>query len=342
MNKYTVDVVSLDKHAESRQLKKYAIEDIDHIGVHENEPFEIHFKNNSLRKVQIRVSIDGTDILTGEPASTEPMGEMWMVSPYQTTKLKAWPESHNGGGRFLFTDTDKSVALNTHGDLSSKGVIAVAVFEEGYVPPYFTINNTRTSSGSSKDYDTDWYSNTNDTLSRRSFKSSSENKTLGLEKEKQAYFQGGGDQTLTKQSSRRSRIGGTLSSSSMPSDIDDAIPCCAEYEPDGVDYSRSIEINSTAAVGVGEYVDQHITKVPGLTEPVLATTLKLKYEWWTSLRSKLRKLGNISEPTDESGFPGDKKLNLGNTPRLTSTAAKPHKRRRYRRRKKHVEFERLV
>jgi hypothetical protein len=100
------------------------------IGVFENEPFKIKFTNDSWKKVQIRVSVDGTDILTGELASTEPEGKMFLVNPFDTIELCAWPEDNNGGAEFLFGTTKNSVAANTHGNLSAKGLIAVAIFEE--------------------------------------------------------------------------------------------------------------------------------------------------------------------------------------------------------------------
>src|SRR5574343_1539795 len=41
------------------------------------------------------------------------------------------------GARFIFGGETESVAGNTHGDLSQRGIIAAAVFEESYVKPEF-------------------------------------------------------------------------------------------------------------------------------------------------------------------------------------------------------------
>jgi hypothetical protein len=132
---YTVDVVSHHPKYKNITLKKYGIEGVDTVGAWGDEPFEIRFKNNTNKKVQVKLSVDGTDILTGAPASTDASGQMWQVNAYGTLSIKAWPESQNGGAALVFTSANNSVALNTHGDMSCRGIIAAAVFEETYVEP---------------------------------------------------------------------------------------------------------------------------------------------------------------------------------------------------------------
>jgi hypothetical protein len=138
---YSVDVVSQLPEFKNKALKKYAVEGIETIGVWGNEPFEIKFKNNTYERVQIKVSIDGTDILTGDVADTTVIKQMWVVEPLGTITLKAWPETQNGGAEFIFTHAGNSVAAHTHGDMSSRGIIAVAVFREGYKEPTRIVNH---------------------------------------------------------------------------------------------------------------------------------------------------------------------------------------------------------
>jgi hypothetical protein len=130
------------------------------IGVFENEPFKIKFTNDSWKRVQIRVSVDGTDILTGELASTEPTGKMFVVDPFNKIELCAWPEDNNGGAEFLFGTTKNSVAANTHGNISAKGIIAVAVFEESESErriDYFSKSDSLLRRCSTKSIDDDLY-----------------------------------------------------------------------------------------------------------------------------------------------------------------------------------------
>ena len=129
---FKLDIVSMYPGTEQRKLKKYSLDGIDTVGVFGDEKFEIHFANSSYEDAQIRVSLDGTDVLTGKPANLEINHQMWLVRAGKTLHLKAWAESNAGGASFVFTSADKSVALYTHGDVSHKGIISVAVFTDKY------------------------------------------------------------------------------------------------------------------------------------------------------------------------------------------------------------------
>lgn len=245
---YELNIISVEKN---KKLKKYNLNNIDTIGVFENEQFLIEFKNHTWDRVQVRLSIDGTDMLTGKEASLEPFGEMWIVEPMQSIKLKAWPEGMKGGASLLFGEAASSVAANTHGNMSSQGIIAAAVFVEGKP----TVNwETITYS-----YPTDnWY-----------------------------------DPTLFRSSSSSNVI---LRSKQLKME---QICDSSNFNP---------------AVGAGEYVEQKLTKVAGLNQPVYKETVLVKYKWWTELRSSLRKL---STKSDVPGFPAEqnKLIDLGKTPR---------------------------
>jgi len=124
----------------SKALKKYSVDGIETVGAWGDEPFEIRFKNNTWNRVQVKLTMDGTDILTGKPASTEVskdmwLKDMWLVEANSSITLKAWPETSNGGASFVFTSAKNSVAAHTHGDMSSRGIIAAAVYVEGYKEP---------------------------------------------------------------------------------------------------------------------------------------------------------------------------------------------------------------
>src|SRR5947209_13312140 len=118
-----------------RTLRQYHVENINTIGVFGDESFSIRFRNSSFNRVQVKLSLDGTDILTGQVANLDPQSKMWVVNAYGTLELSAWPESHQGGAAFVFSTVENSVALHTHGDMFAKGFISAAVFIEGYAPP---------------------------------------------------------------------------------------------------------------------------------------------------------------------------------------------------------------
>lgn len=115
---------------EDETYRTFNVDDENIIGIVKNEAFKIRFKNNTNQKVQVRLSVDGTDILTGDLASTKPTGKMWFVDAYKMLELRAWPETTNGGARFVFASEKQSVAVNTHGNRDGIGLIAAAVYVE--------------------------------------------------------------------------------------------------------------------------------------------------------------------------------------------------------------------
>lgn len=250
--KYSLDLISRDQDSKGKQFKEYKIDGIYNIGVYENEPFLIRFKNHTGKRVQVRISVDGTDVLTGKLAHTNPTNDgMWVVGPWNSMDLKAWPEDNQGGAEFLFTHQEDSVVANTHGDMSSKGIIAIAVFEEEPSASLICRNNIEEYVWSDKKY----YSN-----------NFSESKGI---------LRG--------------------------------VNC---------NDSNNLFLDSIA-VGAGGYVNQNITKTSGLVKPEFNCSLKIKYQSWTSLRSKIRQQV-IKKIESTDGFPGDREklINLGNTPRL--------------------------
>lgn len=249
---YSLEIVShYPQNKQAHPLKMYEVGGIPTVGALPNEPFEIKFRNDSWNKVQIKISLDGTDILTGGTATTEVTPQMWVVNGNATLTLKAWPESTKGGAAFVFTDTENSVAAHTHGDLSSRGIIAAAVYTEGHIEykPY------------KKD---DWW-----------------------------WFNDSRRMRLRAQSSKSLARPETLS-----------------YNP------SEPALESNAAVGAGEFVNQKIEYVQGLKKPVLDRIITVKYVWWNQLKERLE-----SEYVASSipGFPGDKEkklISLGSTPRI--------------------------
>ena len=142
-----LDIISQRPEDAGRAFHQYTVEEIPTIGVFGNEPFAIRFTNSSPKQVQVKLSLDGTDTLSGQLANLDPRSRMWVVNGYDAMELQAWPESHSGGARFVFTSVDQSVALHTHGDLTAKGFISAAVFVEAYTPPTNTYSTFRAKGG---------------------------------------------------------------------------------------------------------------------------------------------------------------------------------------------------
>lgn len=280
-NKYSLDIISHHTQFRNRSLKKYNINGIETVGAWGDEPFEVRFKNNTGQKIQVKVSIDGTDILTGDLADTQVSKDMWVVEPYRTLNLKAWPENSKGGAAFVFTSASNSVANHIHGDMSNRGVIAVAVFTEGHVEPQsinYYFDNLRLGDVTIKCSPSDY-----SRIRRR------ERKTLVPQSKSMSYTE-----IVDAGEVYEASVGASLS--------------CNERS--------SNDLDSLVAVGAGEQVEQKITYVEGLIKPIFSEIVKVKYMWWNELKEILQ--GN-KQPQD--GFPGNKKtiLDLGSTPRIKTT-----------------------
>lgn len=136
---YELNIISKDQNKD-KKLKKYRLDEIDMVGVQDNEQFEIELKNNTSSKIQVILSLDGINVLDGKLASTEINSEMWVVNAYSSLTVKCWPETKNGGASLIFTNLENSVVANLHDNLQGKGIIAAAIFKESQ-PVYTIMNN---------------------------------------------------------------------------------------------------------------------------------------------------------------------------------------------------------
>lgn len=298
---YSLEIVSKHSSFNGQTLKKYAVDGLSTVGVWGNEPFEVVFKNHTWQKVQVKLSIDGTDILTGKPADTS-AGDMWLVNAYGTLTLKAWPETNKAGAQFIFTSAEKSVAVNTHGDLSSRSIIAAAVYTESYVAPTY-------------------YNNGGFYRTGQNYKGSSYG---GMRRAKIGGSSGGG-WNGTLNSSSVSNSGGTYSSNSCAapaaasgSDTLGGVTLDYMCEINDDSDSRGLEsLKSLAAVGAGVQVEQNIQHIKGFVAPALGEIVRVHYMWWDDLRDALRSSG-VTSTSPVLGFPGEEKklMSIGSTPRL--------------------------
>lgn len=293
---FSIDVISRHPEFDNKALRKFPVDGIDSVGVWGDEPFEIHFKNNSFETVQVRVSLDGTDVMTGKPADLEINTLMWVVRAGRTLHLKAWHESQDGGSRFVFTGMDKSVALHAHGDVSHKGIISVAVFTDSDRP---VMHRT---------YDS-WYSRHERTLGGPP---GGARRAMGTMESKSASF--------NSMSLDRGR--------EVSDDIAGAVPAAA---PAGVDMSKGVletfglrekSMKKEAAVGAGEFTSQKSRTVKGFDKPVLNSIIRVRYMWWDDLQAKLKDIRY--EDPHPTGFPAEKIktfADLSGVPKIDSAAA---------------------
>lgn len=287
MSTYELKIVSKHRESDGEVFRTFNVDGERAIGVKRNEPFEIHFNNNSSLPVQVKLSLDGTDILTGEIANSFEDGEMWYVKARDTLVVKAFPENYNGGARFVFTDGEKGVAVNTHGEESAIGLIGAAVFTDSlhkYNSPIYYISPQK------------WW-----------------NEPYWNE----PYW------TVNPADITHDTClyGGTISSTNANFTNSEAnvrsLSACSMGASCSSDAAE--ELSDDLSVGAGEYVEQEIQKVAGLNKPRLSRVLQVRYMPW----KKLSKIVGVTDRVRKQGtsaFPGDNfGINLDNVPKVQSS-----------------------
>lgn len=285
VEKFELSIISKHKDFDGKAFRTYDVDNIEQIGVFGDEPFSIRFKNNTSEQVQIRVSLDGTDIATGEKSLKTSLSAtgMWVVGAYQTVNFEAWAETTERGRRFVFTNAGSSVAVHTHGDLSDRGLIEVAVFTEGYKQPYWTLGGV--------------------TIKPLVFDGWKGNHYYDMFNPLNPYV------TTCDVKINGSNINGTTIGG-QGLQVGDSI--------------NASFCNSSPMVGAGEAINQKIVSAAGLTQPVYDRTIKIRYEWWDELQVKLEQKGYTRSDRSDRLVGNEKPLaNLGTTPSIGSNTLRP-------------------
>lgn len=91
------------------------------------QPYRLRLHNTSAARVMVVLSVDGLNVITGQPASPDQDG--YVLAPGQWTEITGWRKSLDTVARFVFTDPGDSYAART-GQPANIGVIGMAVFQE--------------------------------------------------------------------------------------------------------------------------------------------------------------------------------------------------------------------
>lgn len=291
---YSLDVISRSLDTQGKVLKKHKMEGIETVGALHDEPFEVRFTNHTWNKIQVKITLDGIDIMSGELATMEPTAEMWVVQPNSTLSIKAFPETDRGGAAFVFSHAGNSVAVHTNGDLSHRGIIAAAIFTEGAPEPLrlapIVITNPII-----PHWNNYWWGQGNFPAAPTW--------TYYVNNNAGGYCGGGGTYT-------------SLGSTSISGDVCGSYCSASNLIPNLTSQLTVQDQQSLPAVAAGQYTEQEINHAAGLNKPLLAKTLQVRYLWWNDLETKLS--NQVAASKHPSGFPADtkKRINLGNVPKV--------------------------
>ena len=90
--------------------------------------YEMHFKNHSNRVYEVVATVDGLDVMSGQPGSLRNTG--YLVRPGDKITIAGFRRSNQEVAAFRFSGKGNAYAANTPaGDSRNIGVIGVALFE---------------------------------------------------------------------------------------------------------------------------------------------------------------------------------------------------------------------
>lgn len=92
------------------------------------ERYEIVLKNDGRHALEVVMSVDGLDVIDGQPASMKKRG--YVMAPFETLAVDGFRTSDTSVAAFRFGSLFESYAHRRHGSAINAGVIGIAVFEE--------------------------------------------------------------------------------------------------------------------------------------------------------------------------------------------------------------------
>jgi hypothetical protein len=110
----------------------FALKDRFYVQGNLNQRYTIRVTNPTARRVEAVVTVDGLDVVDGEPGDLNKRG--YIVPAYSETRIEGFRTSLADVATFRFSSVDNSYA-GKKGKSRNVGVIAVAIFEETAPPP---------------------------------------------------------------------------------------------------------------------------------------------------------------------------------------------------------------
>ena len=104
-------------------IKKY-------LEARKGDNYGIVIRNMTSERVGVVIAVDGRNIISGKKSNLKNDEAMYLVNGHDQARYDGWRTDKDTVHKFYFTDTHDSYAVRTFSDLTSMGVIAVAVYRE--------------------------------------------------------------------------------------------------------------------------------------------------------------------------------------------------------------------
>jgi hypothetical protein len=133
-NKYSARVLINGRS----KAKEYRHEDRLFIEAKTESEFEVELKNHTSDRVMAIISVDGLDVIKGEPANQESAG--YIIPANDSIKIKGFRNDEDSVGAFKFTARGKSYSKE-QGHGGNQGIIAVRFIEERHYTSFTDVSS---------------------------------------------------------------------------------------------------------------------------------------------------------------------------------------------------------
>lgn len=131
---FELSVAVPSKHGSSK-IPEYGHAGLSFIEGRRGQPYTLKLRNDSAGRVLAVVSIDGLNVVDGQPCTPQARG--YVVPAYSTVEIEGWRTSLSQVHEFKFEAKDQSYAKGTTGEVQNCGVIAAKFFSEKFKMPDF-------------------------------------------------------------------------------------------------------------------------------------------------------------------------------------------------------------
>lgn len=114
------------------KIPEYGRNGLTYVEGRRGQPYVLKVRNDSAQRVLAVISIDGLNVLDGEPCTPSSRG--YVIPAYATVDIQGWRTNLSEAHRFTFNEKGKSYSAKSGNGAQNCGVIAAMIFSEKYTP----------------------------------------------------------------------------------------------------------------------------------------------------------------------------------------------------------------
>jgi len=123
------------RDSSGRNLRGFSSGGNNYVAGSRGSRYTIIVKNHSPARIEVVISVDGLDVIDGQPASPRKRG--YLIDAFDELEVDGFRRSTAEVAAFRFGNVDNSYAARKHGNTRNVGVIGVAAFHERGTRPQF-------------------------------------------------------------------------------------------------------------------------------------------------------------------------------------------------------------